>query len=378
MEDTSFHPEFLGETYRRLGIERYPACRQFVVQHLFPDTVRLLLILHQCLPIDTVIGISYSGSSDAVQSLRDRGIRVLTPQYAELATTVSAELTRCVEECRTNREKLVIHEVGGFAIRAAHEPQWIGEDVILGALEITKQGVWVAEGLDRLRIPQLNVAQTRLKQTEGKLVGEAVVASLDTILREMGYATVGRDAVVCGYGWVGKGVARSLQQRGMSVVVSDPDVVTLVDAAVDGFVAQRNLQRLAERQPAIVIGASGHRSIDAALLDALPDRCFLVSAASKNHEIDVPHLDALTRVATRVHPHVMEHRLSDDRRLYLVNQGYPVNFTGASVPDEIVEFLFAELIMLVPLLMSGDFGPGIYPLPPEHEALAASIWFDLR
>lgn len=46
----------------------------------------------------------------------------------------------------------------------------------------------------------MNVVPTLLKQIEGKLEGEAVVAALENILRELGYPTVGLDALVCGYG----------------------------------------------------------------------------------------------------------------------------------------------------------------------------------
>ena len=70
-----FHPDFLGEMCRRLALKAYPDTRQFVVQHLFPDTVRLLQRLHRFIPIDTVIGISYSGNAHAIETLRALGIR---------------------------------------------------------------------------------------------------------------------------------------------------------------------------------------------------------------------------------------------------------------------------------------------------------------
>ncbi|ASJ70846.1 hypothetical protein [Granulosicoccus antarcticus] len=371
-----FHPDFLGEMCRRLQLKTYPDTRQFVVQHLFPDTIRLLRKLNQYIPIDTVIGISYSGSADAVDELRAMGIRVLTPAYAELTNVVAAELKECIDRCEQQQLRLVIHEVGGIAIRALHEPTYCGGDTVVGALEITKQGVWVAEQLEELRIPQLNIAQTRLKEIEGKQVGEAVVAAMDNILRDLGYSTVGRDALVCGYGWVGKGVAQSLRQRGLSVSVKDIDTVSVVEAAVDGHNPSYGVSL--SRSPAIVVGATGKRSIDKALLEQLPDRCFLVSGSSKDHEIDLPYLESLTAESTILHKHVRQCTLHDGRRLYLVNEGYPVNFTGASVPDEIVEFLFAELIMLVPQLLDGKPAPGIHTLAADEEALPASIWLEMR
>ncbi len=371
-----FHPDFLGEMCRRIQLKPYPNARQFVVQHLFPDTVRLLRLLHQFLPIDTVIGISYSGDAEAIDELRAMGIRVLTPDYTDLADTVATELKSSITRCQRENLRLVIHEVGGIAIKALHEPDYSGNNTVVGALEITKQGVWVAEQIDNLQIPQINVAQTRLKEIEGKQVGEAVVAALDTILRDLGYSTVGRDALVCGYGWVGKGVAQSLRQRGLGVSVRDIDAVSVVEATVDGH--NPSYGESLTRAPAIVVGATGRQSINQQVLSQLPDRCFLVSGSSKDHEIDLTHLRNQTAHSLQLHPHVRQCTLHDGRRLYLVNEGYPVNFTGASVPDEIVEFLFAELIMLVPWLLDNTPPPGIHTLPTKDETLPASIWLELR
>ena len=373
---SAFHPDFLGEMCRHLKLKPYIHTKQFVVQHLFPDTVRLLKILNDYVQIDTVIGISYSGNTQSIDELRSIGIRVLTPEYSDLRECVSSELQDCIARCEKNDKQLVIHEVGGIAIKALHEPSYRGGHTVIGALEITKQGVWVAEQIEQLKIPQFNVAQTRIKEIEGKQVGEAVVCALDNILRELGYATVGRDALVTGYGWVGKGVAQSLRNRGLSVAVKDTDSVALVEAAVDGHHA--SYQEPLQRKPSLVIGATGKQSIDERMLRQLPDRCFLVSGSSKDHEIDLGWLEKNTRHRMQLHQYVSQCTLHDGRQLYLVNDGYPVNFTGASVPDEIVEILFAELIMLVPHLLDRTPAPGIYTLPAEEEALPAKIWLEMR
>ena len=375
-EKEEFHPDFLGEICRRIGLSAYPDTQQFVVQHLLPDTVRLLKILHRYVPIDTVIGISYSGNKESIKQLQDLGIRVLTPEYSELVSVVSSELANCIERCEQSKLRLVIHEVGGIAIKALHQSDFPEQNVVVGVLEITKQGVWEAQSIDTLKVPQLNVAETRIKSVEGKQVGEAIVAALDNILRDLGYSTVGRSALVLGYGWVGSGVARSLKNRGLSVSVKDVDSVRMVEAAVDGFTP---LPRpISQTQAAIVVGATGKKSIDEAFLAAIPDRCFIVSGSSKNHEIDLMHLDQQTLESTQIHKLVRKCTLKSGKRVYLVNEGYPVNFTGASVPDEIVDLLFAELIMLVPRLLEDNLPPGIYTLPSDEESLPADVWLEMR
>ncbi len=370
------HPDFLAETARRIELAHYPDTRQFVVQHLYPDTLRLLLLLHEHVPIHCVIGIGYSGDSDVVAKLELEGIRVCTPQFDDLHGTVQEELNNTLAYCEENQLRLVIHEVGGYAVKSLHTHFDNKIHLVVGALEITKQGVWVAQELPELKLPQLNCAQTRLKEVEGKMVGEAVVAAFDNILRELGYAMVGRQALVTGFGWVGAGTAQSLRKRGMNAVVFDTDVLKLVDAAVEGFAVCRSTDAL--QPPAMVIGVSGRQSITKAVIDQLPHKCFLVSGASKDHEIDLAYLNEQTTSVESIHRFVDAHTLGDGRVLLLVNKGYPVNFTGSSVPDEIVEFLFAELIILMQELLESTPPPGVYPLNEEREKIAAEVWLDLR
>ena len=372
-----YHPDFLGETARRIGLAPQPDVSQLVIQHLYPDTLRLLLLLHRHVPIARVISIGYSGSSEVIGTLRAEGIEVLTPAWSELQGTVERSLDELLTRAERDGTRLMIHEVGGYAVRALHECHADRLARVVGAVEVTKQGVWAAQSLPQMRIPQLNVAETRLKEVEGGEVGEAVVSALDTILREIGYSMAGRRALVNGFGWVGSGTARSLRRRGAIVSVADTDPLKLVAASVGGFGLKRDAHD--GEGPAIVIGASGRRSIDERLIASLPDRCFIASGASKDHEIDVACLERLAIAPPeRVHAHVDAWTLADGRTLFLVNGGYPVNFTSASVPDEIVEFLFAGLIMCVQELLEGGVEPGTRALSAERERIAAEVWLDLR
>jgi len=380
-------PDFLGETASRIGLGTYSGHKQFVVQHLYPDTLRLLLLLHKHIAIDCVIGIGYSGSSEVADQLRDEGIPVFTPSFQDLEETVEQQLGKSLSRSKREDFKLVLHEVGGYSISCLHRVFQQHIDRVVGAIEITKQGVWVAKKLPLLLIPQLNCAETRLKEVEGKLVGEAVVAAFDNIVRELGIAMSGRAALVIGYGWVGKGVSESLKSRGAQVAVYDRDPVKRVKAAVDGFNIRispqsNKVEELSDLD--FLIGTSGNLSIEKSLIDALPDKCFIASGSSKNHEIDLEYLSKITNSPRRVHEHVEAYTIVSNKKegsektCYLMNEGYPVNFTGSSVPDEIVEFLFSEFIILMKELLENTPPPGQYPLDPELEEVAANVWLDLR
>jgi len=197
----------------------------------------------------------------------------------------------------------------------------------------------------------------------------------------------GRAALVIGYGWVGKGVAASLKSRGAQVAVYDTDPVKRVNAAVDGFNIRINPQSNKVEELCnldFLIGASGNLSIEKSLIDALPDKCFIASGSSKNHEIDLEYLSKISSLPRQVHKHVEAYtwasneKQGHEKTCYLMNKGYPVNFTSSSVPDEIVEFLFSEFIILMKELLENTPPPGQYPLDPELEEIAANVWLDLR
>ncbi len=372
----TFHPPFLNEVTRRIGLEKHKNVKQFVVQHLYADTLRLLSLLHEYVPISVVISISYSGNSEVIEALRDKGIKVLTPGFDEIDDVIVKELKNCFKACEAEQNKLIVHEVGGYAIRLLHEHFEPYLKYVIGAVEVTKQGVWEARKLKNLQIPQLNCAETKLKEIEGNMVGESVVASLDTILRDIGYAMVGRKACVFGYGWVGSGVAKALRARGMQVSVYDTNIIKLVEAAVNGFQVLKSNEEITDCN--ILIGASGKRSITKNVINSLPSRCFLVSGSSKDKEIDLAYLKSLQKQTSKIHPHIEHAILKNNQELLLVNEGYPVNFTSSSVPDEIVEFLFAELIILIKILLEENPVPGIYPLDEELEKIPAAVWLEMR
>ena len=372
----SFHPLFLKEVVKRIGLKPYPNIKQFVVQHLYSDTYRLLDLLHEYVAVDVVISIGYSGDEEIVNSLKKRGIKVLNPSYKDLESTIIKELERSLNESVKNGSQLLIHEVGGYTVRLFHKYFKSFSNYVIGAVEVTKQGVWEAQKLPELLFPQMNCAETRLKLIEGKMVGDAVVSALDQILRGIGYSLTGRNACVLGYGWVGSGTALSLQKKGMTVVVNDKDVIKLVEATIDGFGTPYTVELF--KNTHVVVGASGYCTINKEVIDVLPNRCFLVSGSSKDIEIDVTYLNTIKLKINKIHPFIDEYKLNDNRSLYLINKGYPVNFTGSSIPDEIVEFLLAELIILIKQIIEDDVPPAIHVLKPEYEKMPAQIWLEMR
>lgn len=372
-------PDLFHVVAEYIPLQPRPKIRQFVVQHLYADTLRLLEVSHRYYPIDVVIRIAYSGDERVVERLRDLGIRVLTPSADSQEAVIREALAESLKRAQADGAKLMIHEVGGAAFTCMHRHFSHRLDDCIGAVEITHQGVWMAQALSTIQLPQLNCAQTRLKEIEGDQVGEAVVSATDRILRQHGRTLAGRQSLVLGYGWVGRGVARALKARGAIVRVKEPDTVKAVAATLAGFLPYAGSQDLG--QTTLVLGAAGVQSITGEILDALPHGAVLGSGSSKQVEIDLAHLlqnQTFEEASIEMPPHLHAVSQRDGRTLYVMNRGFPVNFTGPSVADEVVAFLFAEALWLMGELADGHYGPGIWPLSAEAEADIARLWLDTR
>jgi len=374
-ENKSLLPNFLREVAVQANLQKNPNVRQFVIQHLFADTMRLLLESNLYFPIENVISIPYSGKESVIQELRNNGIPVVVCNNDDLESVVFRELEQCLKKSLVEGYKIIIHEVGGTAICVLHEKlaQYIPQ--VLGVVEITKQGVWQAQKLTNLQVPQLNCAETKLKKLEGYWVGESVVSAVNNILRDCGVCLAGREALVLGYGWVGRGVSLSLQNCKMNVTVAEKDIIKQVELILDGF---NKYDSNYLKNIKLVIGASGVLSINEDILKSLPNKCMIASASSKRIEIDMEFLTAITVKEFEIHKYLKALELIDGRTIYLFNNGYPVNFTGPSVQDEIVEFLFGEALLLLDLAAKNTYEPGIYPLPEELERIPAQVWINLR
>jgi adenosylhomocysteinase len=378
-------PDFLTRLTSEIGFQRDHAHRCIMVAHLFDDTMRMLDALEPVTTWDAIIGVPYSSRRPGVAErwgARFGEALRLPASLAELDAMLAGQIARSLDLCALNGQRLIVQDVGGFAAPILQTYFADRLHLVKGVIEITKQGVWRAEALP-LGFPVLHCADSELKRLEAVRCGETVARCLDGAARGLGLSLAGRVATVFGAGWIGSGVARALRRLDMAVGMVDPDPVKAIEARLDGCEAETAPgERL--RRSRLVVGAAGRPSIDADVLNALPDGAIVASASSRQIEIEVDWLRRFPRSAVaegldsyRLPPRAGETRPRD---LLLVNDGYPANFLpgSASVADEIVESILGELIVLQRDLTAGEPAPGVHRIRPDQEAAVARLWLRMR
>lgn len=351
--------------------------RVIILQHLLDDTLEFVSYLSKIAKVDIVIGKEYSNNQYVVERLKINGFNVKTPTYKDLEKEKHLEwILDSLKESQTSGDKLVLLDIGGyFAPIIKKIPTYLQKN-LAGIVEDTTFGLNIYRKLEQngeLNFPVFQVARSKLKEIEAIHVGDAVVVALDKILREKGYYFSGKNVLVVGYGMIGESIADFLPSKKAHVLVYDVSKIKLLLAFMRGFrvdLTKENSIAYAD----IIICATGSNCIRGDDFDLMKDGVILVSAGSKDTEIDVEVLKKRSNTHKRVSEHIEKYVLDNGKIIYLLNKGRAINFIIGSIPSKITDLVFSEIIMCNRELSLKNYKPGIYTLENEKIEEIANIF----
>lgn len=279
-----------------------------------------------------------SAQDDIAAFLHEQGLHV----YAWRGET-KTQYQQCIQSVVRFRPAIVTDDGADLHI-AAHRQKARG---IVGGTEETTSGVKrlaALESAGRLLYPVIAVNSARTKYLFDNRHGTGQ-STLDGILRATDILLAGKDVVVCGYGWVGKGVASRARGMGAMVTVTEVDPVRAIEARMDGFA----VARLSEAAPAgdIFVTCTGQTGvIRKEHFLKMKDGAILANAGHFDVEIDAGALYAIGRPA-QVRPNV-ERIDVNGKRLFLLSKGRVVNLVAAEGhPPEVMALSFANQLLSI-------------------------------
>ena len=318
--------------------------------------------------IFTLLGKPYSIDERVKRELEDEGVPVLVKPYAELEETTFLDdlLATAVIKSRDDGRPIIIIDVGGyFAAPLLRLPL---EDVeyVTGVVEDTTYGHnRYVPALDQIPVPVVSVARSALKEIEARFVGRDVVAAMDHILRGQGVTLAGRRALVIGYGMIGSNIAYALRRQDLLVSVYDIRRHRMLRAYTDGFYIH-TLRKLIESAD-IIFAATAAQALGVDSIEECKDDVILVSAGSKDTEFDLAGLRAQAVRSEPIGPYLERYSLSNSKRIVVANRGTAVNFILPSLPEEILDLVFAEILVSTLRLLKQE-GDEKYPPGYLHQS----------
>ena len=257
----------------------------------------------------------------------------------------------------------------------SHRREQLGD--ILGGMEETTTGVIRLKALERdgaLGFPVIAVNDANTKHMFDNRYGTGQ-STIDGIIRATNVLLAGATFVVCGYGWVGKGVALRARGMGAHVIVTEVDPLRALEATMDGFAVQPMSKAVESGD--IFCTATGDKSvITREHMKRMKDGAILANTGHFNVEIEIPALRQLATETRKAREFVEEFELEGGKKLYLVADGRLVNLSAAEGhPASVMDMSFANQALSAEYVVmnAADLERRVYPVPSEIDSEIARL-----
>ena len=331
---------------------------------LEPKTANLVLALRNAGAEVSVWAPADCVQADVVHALLAEGIKL----FANVDASEEEDINAARAFLATAPQILV--DDGARAVRLAHLEFPDVVKNMIGAAEQTTSGVRtlnVMADASELHIPVVNVSDSRLKFLFDNVYGtgqSCVMAMLDVTNLQI----AGREILVIGYGWVGKGVALHATALGARVTVAELDPIKALQALHDGHKVKSIMD--AAPTTAVVFASTGIEGvITPAHLQAMADQVILCTAGGGSYEMPMEFLRSLEN-QKEIRAEVMEYTLPGGKRVLLISDGHCINCTaGEGNPIEIMDLSMSLQASAIEALAlnAASLTNGIHPIPEEIE-----------
>lgn len=248
---------------------------------------------------------------------------------------------------------------------------------IKGANEETTTGVMRLRSMAQqgaLKFPVMSVNDAYMKYLFDNRYGTGQ-STMDGFMAATNLVIAGKDFVVAGYGWCGRGIAMRAKGMGADVTVCEVDPIRAIEAKLDGYAVMPMSQ--AVRGADIIVSATGCKDVVTAKdINAMKDGCVLANSGHFDNEISKSALLKLSKRHAQVRDSVEEFELKDGRKVYLLAEGRLVNLAaGQGHPVEIMDMSFAIQALCLEYL---DFSaqtlePEVYDVPDHLDDQVARL-----
>ena len=276
----------------------------------------------------------------------------------------------------TANERFAIVDMGGYFSRITIDLVVRFRGRFIGVVEDTENGhqkydvaVQIHNKFESI-FPIISVARSSLKDPEDALVGQAIVFSAESVMRERGNILLGKVVGVIGFGKIGRSIAFSLVSRGARVDVYDSNPILVATALSLGFHACCRSDFLSRVD--ILFCATGNRSISTLDGIYLKNGLHIFCATSSDDELSICLRKKLRSESFLESPHTRRVVLSN-KDIYIHNDGNSINFLHGAVVDRFIELVQAEIIYSLGSLGGAPRGRISY-LPDLDKKYIARQW----
>ncbi len=311
-----------------------------------------------------------STQDDVAAALAEKGVHV----FAQRGQTTE-EYYWCINKVLDYKPMITLDD-GADLVGTLHSKRTEGLQYLKGGTEETTTGVvrlraMEADGSLKYPIIAVNDAYTKYLFDNRYGTGQSTV---DGILRATSVLLAGKNFVVCGYGWCSRGIAMRARGLGAKVIVTEVIPTKALEAAMDGL----RVMPIAEAATIgeIFVTATGDINvIRGEHMQKMKDGAIIANSGHFNVEISLKDLEALSVAKRSMRPNLVEYKLKDGRKLYLLAEGRLVNLSAAEGhPSEVMDMSFANQALCTEYMAKiAKMPPKVYPVPVDIDENVAKL-----
>jgi len=243
---------------------------------------------------------------------------------------------------------------------------------IIGSMEETTTGVIRLRAMAKdgaLKFPVIAVNDATTKNMFDNRYGTGQ-STVDGIIRATDILLAGKNVIVAGYGWCGKGFAMRCRGMGSNVIVTEVDPIRALEAAMDGF-------RVMPMAEAAKIGdlfctlTGDIHVIRPEHMQVMKNGAIIANSGHFNVEID---LEGLKKIAkgqpVTVRNHVEQYTLPSGNKINILADGRLINLAAAEGhPASVMDMSFATQALATEWAVknAGKLGIQVHNVPKEIE-----------
>ncbi|MBI4698508.1 MAG: adenosylhomocysteinase [Nitrospirae bacterium] len=226
-----------------------------------------------------------------------------------------------------------------------------------------------------LLVPAVNVNDSVTKSKFDNLYGCRESLS-DGLKRATDVMLAGKVAVVCGYGDVGKGSAKSLRGFGARVIVTEIDPICALQAAMEGYEVNTVESTLGTAD--VYVTATGNREIiTIEHMSKMKDEAIVCNIGHFDNEIQVDRLFSFPGIKrVNIKPQYDKYIFPDGHCIYLLAEGRLVNLGCATGhPSFVMSNSFTnQTLAQIDLWKNRDkYEKKVYTLPKQLDEEVARL-----
>jgi len=200
-------------------------------------------------------------------------------------------------------------------------------------------------------------------------------STLDGIIRATNTLVAGKNVVVCGYGWCGRGVAMRADGMGAKVIVVEVNPVKGIEAAMDGYQVMP-IADAAKIGDIFVTVTGDIHVIRKEHFDVMKDGAIVCNSGHFNVELDLDGLATITTKKRMIRDFVEEHTLSSGRNIYVLGEGRLINLAAAEGhPAAVMDMSFANQALSAEYMLknASSLEKTVYAVPEDLDREIARL-----